>query len=77
MCYHNGILTLFFTFLQGVEKRCKYIKKFLYVVFFLKVSERSLEKFYKISRREYAYTPHKYKALEKINSQKIAFLKSY
>ena len=41
MYYHNGILTLFFTFLQGVEKRCKYIKKFLYVVFFLKVSERS------------------------------------
>ena len=41
MYYHNGTLILFFTFLQGVEKRCKYIKKFVYVVFFLKVSRRS------------------------------------
>lgn len=77
MCYHNGILTLFFTFLQGVEKRCKYIKKFLYVVFFLKVSERSLEKFYKILGVEFASSLRKYRALEKIKSQKIAFLKSY
>jgi len=77
MCYHNGILTLFFTFLQGVEKRCKYIKKFLYVVFFLKVSERSLEKFYKILGVEFTSSLRKYRALEKIKSQKIAFLKSY
>ena len=44
MCYHNGILTLFFTFLQGVEKRCKYIKKVFIRCFFLKSFKEILGK---------------------------------